>query len=53
MNKTPNKRSPDPFEQAIKKSRGIFEIFKILEVKRSFIISDREVGLLVSDVEFP
>ena len=36
-----------------KKSRGISEIFKILEVKRSFIKNGREVGQLCANVEFP
>ena len=52
MNKSPDKRGPNPFEQAHKKSLRVFLNFlKFLEVKRSFIKSGREVGQLCDFIE--
>ena len=49
MNKSPKEKSSDLFIQAQIRSPGIFMIFflKFLEVKRSIIRYDREVGCYV------
>ena len=53
MNKSPKEMSPDPFLQVHRKNPEVFmKILNFLELKRSFIRGDKEVGQLCADGEY-